>query len=116
MIANLYLLIAAADLRDDLLPYKTESTYFNPVWKDVFLIVGGVAVLGIGLFIWAFMARQRHSGTSSGSSHSGSSRGLFSRRRKKRRHSRSREQWQRKPTLAETGGLPPPRDDESPPL
>ena len=114
MIALLYLLSAATDLRNDLLPTQTESNYINPVWKDVFLIGGGLAVLAIVLFLWAFLSRKPHSVSSSGSSHSSSGRGFFSRRRKKRKHSRNRDQWQRNPTLAETGGLPPPREDDPP--
>lgn len=114
MIAILYLFGAVTDISNDLLPPQTHSNYTNPIWRDVFLIGGGLAILGIILFLWAYLIRKPQTVSSSSSSRSGSHRGLFSRRRKKRRHSRNRTQWQRNPTLAETGGLPPPRDDDPP--
>jgi hypothetical protein len=63
-------------------------------WVDFFVMVGVFAFIAIGALIWAFYFRKKKR-----------------RHRHKHRHHRGRRSIN--PTLAETGGLPPPRTTES---
>jgi hypothetical protein len=68
-------------------------------WVDFFIMVGVFALIALGALIWVFYFRKRGR-----------------KRRHKRRHQRERRAVN--PTLAQTGGLPPPRPpgttDETP--
>ena len=105
-------------------PYEPDpldaqpSRIFGMATKDVLLIVGACVVLGLVLFLWVYLTRKegRRSAGNGGrvihrshgdASHSGQ-------RRRRRRHHRHQEEYRRNPTLQETGGLPPPRPDDSP--
>lgn len=98
------------------------------VFRDVALILVVVGALAALLFLWArvYMARKQgrrssHAARSSGSQHRSSGRRENredeeegeergdGRRRRRRRRRRSREHRPRNPTLAQTGGLPPPK-------
>ena len=64
-----------------------------PQWLN-FLVMAGALLLGtFGVFIWAVMFRKR-------------------RKRKYRKHSERRGESKLNPTLAESGGLPPLREED----
>lgn len=100
----------------------------SPAWsrvpgltQDMLVVLGVGILLLIVLLIWALFLRKRphshsrhHRGTQieeSGESDSNRARHHRRHRRKRRR----REHRMRNPTLAETGGLPPPRSTLQPP-
>jgi len=90
--------------------------------QDLLLVLGVGVLLLIVLLLWArYFRKKRHHHSSS---HHHSSIALqegdtdsseHSRRHRHRRKRRRREHRSRNPTLAETGGLPPPRSEGSPP-
>lgn len=90
---------------------------------DLFLVLGIILVLGLGIVAWLLIvrgpksdispARRVYKGHSSTDEEDEQNEHSSSRRRKKRK-SRRREHRGRNPTLAETGGLPPPRGPEAP--
>lgn len=102
----------------------------GPAWsrvpgltQDMLVVLGVGILLLVVLLIWALFLRRRphshahsrhHRGTQleeSGESDSDHARHHHGHRRKRRR----REHRMRNPTLAETGGLPPPRSEPHPP-
>lgn len=102
----------------------------GPAWsrvpgltQDMLVVLGVGVLLLVVLLVWALFLRKRphshshsrhHRGTEleeSGESDSGHARHHHRHRRKRRR----REHRMRNPTLAETGGLPPPRSEPQPP-
>jgi hypothetical protein len=95
-----------------------------PAWfKDVFLVVGlGLALL-LGLVFWAVYIRKRsHRHLDPRVSYrviddeGEGQEGHGQRRRRHRHRRRRRDHRSRNPSLAETGGLPPPRpEDQMPP-
>jgi hypothetical protein len=105
------LLFIAADLMDEVKPANPEKTII-PGIGDVFLIVAVCAAIGVGVLIWAVFLRgaSRRNRESLRTAPASSS----SRRRK-----RKQRYTNRNPTLAETGGLPPIREEgpgKNPPL
>jgi len=76
---------------DDALPAVGRMT---PVWVDFFIMTGAFALVGIGVLIWIFFFRKP------------------GRRRRKHRH--RHEHRSPNPTLAQSGGLPPVRQEEKP--
>lgn len=113
-----HVLLAAAPMggNDEIMKSLLKSR--PPVLsKQMTVVIVGVVVVSLALFIWAMFIRRRPKEVrgslvlerpSSGKGrHSSSGR----RRRRKRRPSHP-DNWGRNPTLAETGGLPPPRPDE----
>jgi hypothetical protein len=66
----------------------------TPVWVDFFIMTGAFALVGIGVLIWIFFFRKP------------------GRRRRKHRH--RHEHRSPNPTLAQSGGLPPVRQEEKP--
>jgi|ERR1043166_1593082 hypothetical protein len=110
-------IFAATSPVDDLLPGKSQSQYVHPALKDSLILVGLAVVLGLLLLAWAtFIRKRRRPGSSPSRRHTLP--GIFENaarrhsRRKKRRRNRVREHRPRNPTLADTGGLPPPRDGD----
>lgn len=122
LIQQLFLAVAAPDRN----PYEPPPLDFQPsrlgglASKDLWLIVGACAVLGLLLFLWAYLTRRdRFERSSDGSPVIYRSRRDVERaghrhhhRRRRRRH--HEEEYPRNPTLRETGGLPPPRPDDAP--
>jgi hypothetical protein len=126
-----YFLAQPGDGRD-LLPQNVGGGGL-PDPSDSLIILGFIVVLAIVLFCWAYFLRKRpteHQGAhvlvrskrrhasptpgpanASRNDRDASSRGLRVRRRRKRRE----EKLHRNPTLADTGGLPPLRPDDSEP-
>lgn len=89
---------------------------------DIFTVLGAGLVLLVILLIWAKYLRRRshrHSDpriTYRVIEENGAATETGSRRHRRRHKRRRREHRGRNPTLAETGGLPPPRpEDEAPP-
>ena len=85
---------------------------------EVMIIIGCAVAVGLILFIWAFFIRKRPK-AARGSvvverRRKGSSGDDASRQGKRKRRPDHPERWGRNPTLGETGGLPPPRPDETP--
>jgi uncharacterized iron-regulated membrane protein len=76
----------------DVLPATGRMT---SAWVDFFIMVGAFALIAIGALIWVV---------------------YFRRTRRKHRHKRRhrRERRSVNPTLAQTGGLPPPRPPDPP--
>jgi hypothetical protein len=105
-------------------PPEKPSLIFGLTLQDLLLILGAAAVLALILFLSVYLTRKGRRGhslarspkaiyapepTSSGQS---SGRARF---RKKRRRNHA-EQLPRNPTLGQTGGLPPVREDPPDPL
>ena len=63
-----------------------------PQWLNFLAMAVGIIVAAIGALLWVVMFRKKG--------------------KRKRRHHHSREKRQLNPTLAETGGLPPVRENE----
>jgi hypothetical protein len=76
---------------DDALPTVGPLT---PEWVDFFIMAGVFALVAIGALIWAYFFRKR---------------GRNRRHKRRRQHN---EHHRLNPTLAQIGGLPPPRQDE----
>lgn len=106
-------------------PYEPPPLDFQPsrlgglASKELWLVVGACAVLGLLLFLWAYLTRRdRLERARNGSPVIYRSRrdiqraGRRSHRRRRRRH--HEDEYPRNPTLRETGGLPPPRPDDAP--
>ncbi len=69
------------------------SGHLSPGWSQILIVIGAIAAVTVIIFLWAVVFHKR---------------GVKQRRR--RRHSRSKPG--NNPTLAETGGLPPIRDND----
>jgi hypothetical protein len=85
--------------------------------KEILLIIGIAFVLSAALFIWAAFWRKRRRASSRhhGNAHPGgeSLPAEHKRHRRRRRKSSHPDKRPRNPTLAETGGLPPPRPEDA---
>jgi hypothetical protein len=109
---------AAADVQQQL-PAEKPSKLFGLNARDLFLLFGLIAIIALGLYLFAYLTRRKHRRHLSRSGRDmwrserqaqGESRRPRVRIRKKRReHPDFRP---RNPTLEETGGLPPVRPDE----
>jgi uncharacterized membrane protein YbhN (UPF0104 family) len=119
----LWLLAAANNPIEDLTGGKvpTKTPLFGPLLTDIILILGAIVLVTVILLYWAaYIRKPKRNGSSSGSkaySAKVSSRTAEveivetpSGRRKWRR--RRRDHRPRNPTLAETGGLPPPKSNK----
>lgn len=117
---NITFLLAAVDTPEiELLKHGQKNANPQIFGTDITVVLGvamGVAAL---LFFWVFFIRSKpthargslvvtrtdkkgKSGNSSDSS-----------RRRKRRRGDHPDSWSRNPTLSETGGLPPPKSEDS---
>ena len=67
----------------------------SATWVDFFIMAGVFALIAISALIWVFYLRKRG-------------------RKRRHKHRDHRERRTVNPTLAQTGGLPPPRPPESP--
>jgi hypothetical protein len=95
---------------------------FSPAWVDFVIVLGALLVLAILLFFWVLVfhkPRRRHRKRKHHHSHRGQfKKGTDGIREmiRQRRHGHHRHEHQPlNPTLAQTGGLPPLRDEDKPP-
>jgi len=102
----------------DLLPHVSR---FSPGWVDFFIFLGAIAVVAALLFYWAFAIRKRKNRIRKYRHHHHPRPGYREQLKKvaagirQRRGKRHREHRPINPTLAQTGGLPPIREDNKPP-
>ena len=108
---------------------------FSPAWKHSFIVVGAVLLVALAVLFWviAFHKRRAQSGIRyrrhhhrrhRGDRSSGSERGNFQKttagikdiiEQGQQRQHRRHEHRSMNPTLAQTGGLPPVREESKPP-
>jgi hypothetical protein len=67
---------------------------FSPAWVDFFIVFGVVALVALLTFIWAIVFHSNGP------------------RRHKKKHRHRRKHRSLNPTLAQSGGLPPVREEE----
>lgn len=121
MLAHILLFAAAAGeaLPDNLPPQPGPGKLFGLGVRDLVLLVGIAAVLGLVLFLWVYMMRREQR------QHLSRNRTITRaerptrrdesddrRRRLRKRRPDHPDNLPRNPTLGETGGLPPIRPDE----
>jgi hypothetical protein len=117
-LSNFPLLAAAADPTPDLAP-TPAAPVFGAQLRDVLIIVGAAAVLGLALFLYIYVTRRdrrTHSMTGARVIYRAEKRKNGEeepgQRKMRKRRRRAEEFSHRNPTLGETGGLPPLRADE----
>jgi len=117
-------ILAQHDPFENGLPPERPSVIFGLTLQDLLLILGAAAVLAVILFLTGYLTRKGRRGDSLARSPKAMyapeplSSGHSSRRarfRKKRRRDHA-EHLPRNPTLGETGGLPPVREDPPAPF
>ncbi len=95
------------------------STHFDPMWVEIFIVLGAMLLVGLGTFFWAaFIRRPKKRRRKYSGHHKGhgerlktGAEGIMNLVEKRRRSHRHMHR-PRNPTLAETGGLPPRRESE----
>lgn len=117
---NLTFLLAAIDTPDiEMLKQGQKSSNPQIFGTDITVVLAVALGLAAILFFWVFFIRPKPThargslvvsrsdkkGKDSGASSSG--------RRRRRRRGDHPDSWSRNPTLSETGGLPPPRSEDS---
>jgi len=123
MLTRFIILGAADPLDPNIIPEAQAPNLFGLGLREIFLIIGVGVVLGLLLFLWAYLThkRRRHHHTSDQLS-----RPIYraekmtpeqsaKRMKLKKRRRHHPDNLPRNPTLGETGGLPPIRPDEPPP-
>ncbi len=112
-------MLAVVDPFENGMPPEKPSVIFGLTLQDLLLILGAAAVLAVILFLAVYLTRKGRRGDSVARSPKAIyapepiSSGHSSRRarfRKKRRRNHA-DHLPRNPTLGETGGLPPARED-----
>ena len=99
---------------------KPSKSYSRGL-KDILIVVGVALVLSALLFFWAAVWRKRRRAHKSHHHHGdvqpGGDPSIGKHKRHRRRHRKAShpDKRPRNPTLAETGGLPPPRTDDTVP-
>ena len=123
-----WLLFLAAEVPvDDVLKSTKPSASSGALKTETMIIFGAIVAVSAILFIWAFFIRQRPTTSRNGgtvlyrskrveSRDPGERFGSSGRRRRRKRRADHPDNLPRNPTLAEAGGLPPLRPDESDPL
>ena len=116
--------LALQDPFENGMPTEKPSVIFGLTLQDMLLILGAAAVLAVILFLSVYLTRKGRRGDSLARSpkaiyapepaYAGHSHRRASFRKKRRRN--HAEQLPRNPTLGETGGLPPVREDPPAPL
>lgn len=120
MLDGILLLAAqAANELPEALQGKEPSKMFGLSARDLMLLVGIAAIIGILLFLWVYMTRRerrRHLARSSPAigraEHRARGEQREERSRVRKRRKDHPDNLPRNPTLGETGGLPPIRPDE----
>lgn len=107
---------------------------FSPAWKHLFIVLGAILAVALAILFWAIafhkgrnrdgIRHRRHHHRHRQSRSSGGLRGDFQKttagikeiiEARQQRHHRRHEHRPMNPTLAQTGGLPPVREDVKPP-
>ena len=113
---------ATADLQQQL-PVQKPSKLFGLSMRDILLLLGLLAIIAIGLYLFAYLTRRRHRRHLSRSGQDMWRSERRAQREKEKESGRTRVRIRKKrrehpdfrprnPTLGETGGLPPVRPDE----
>jgi hypothetical protein len=95
-------------------PLEQPLKLFGVPVRDLLLIVGALLILALVLYLWIYLARRdrRRHRSRHGNLVLAEAADHHHHHHRRRRRSRS-DALPRNPTLQETGGLPPPREDES---
>ena len=115
-------LLAAADYTEGLPQAQPASRLFGMNLRDVLLLVGAAFILAGILFIWVYLTRRSRRALASANPravvradrHEPDEDGRVKYRKKRRRRAHP-ENLPRRPSLAETGGLPPVREESAEP-
>jgi hypothetical protein len=119
-------------MNDDVMP---AGLPFSPAWKHFFIVMGAVLLVALAVLFWviAFRKRRAHSGIRyrryhhhrhRGGQSSAGERGNFQKttagikdiiEQEQQRQHRRHQHRSMNPTLAQTGGLPPVREESKPP-
>jgi hypothetical protein len=109
----LFAAVQASNIPDVLQPEPPPKIFGLSV-RDLLLLLGVVAIIGLTLFLLVYLNRHRRQSRVARASRiietSSSSAKHDGRRRRRKRRSHS-DTWGRNPTLGQTGGLPPVRSD-----
>ena len=124
MLTRLILFAAqtTADLQQQL-PAQKPSKLFGLSMRDILLLLGLLAIIAIGLYLFAYLTRRKHRRHLSRSGQDMWRSERRAQREKEKESGRTRVRIRKKrrehpdfrprnPTLGETGGLPPVRPDE----
>ena len=115
---TVYSFFAATDYLGSLPQAAPTTKLFGMSLRDILLLAGAAVVLGSILFLWAYFSRRSRRALASANpravvraeSYEPDEDGRI-RYRKKRRRRDHPENLPRNPSLAETGGLPPIREE-----
>jgi ABC-type transport system involved in cytochrome bd biosynthesis fused ATPase/permease subunit len=96
---------------------------FSPAWTDFFILLGTILLVTLAILVWALVFRKggrryqhhHHHHHAGSREESEKSAGGIKELVQRHQHHRRREHRLVNPTLAETGGLPPIRGEETPP-
>ena len=117
--SGIFVFLAQLNALEELAPTKALGKTGGMLARDILLIVGALLVLSLILLFWAKSVthrkrHRRHSARSgTGSSESREPAAATREHRHHRRRRSRRDHRARNPTLEETGGLPPMRDEPS---
>jgi hypothetical protein len=124
MLTRLILFAAqtTADLQQQL-PAQKRSKLFGLSMRDILLLLGLLAIIALGLYLFAYLTRRKHRRHLSRSGQDMWRSERRAQREKEKESGRTRVRIRKKrrehpdfrprnPTLGETGGLPPVRPDE----
>jgi FtsZ-interacting cell division protein ZipA len=117
--SSIFVCLAQLSALEELAPANALGKTGGMLARDIFLIVGALVVLSLILVFWAksVTQRKRHrrhtSRSGSGSSESREPAAVTREHRHHRRRRSRRDHRARNPTLEQTGGLPPMRDEPS---
>ena len=118
--SSIVVLLGQLSALEELAPSKTLGKTGGMLVRDMFLIGGALLVLSLVLVFWARSVtrrrRHRRHASSRPETTSTASRDVASEGREHRHHRRRRQRRDhrgRNPTLEETGGLPPLRNESS---
>ena len=111
-----------ADLQQQL-PAQKPSKLFGLSMRDILLLLGLLAIIALGLYLFAYLTRRKHRRHLSRSGQDMWRSERRAQREKEKESGRTRVRIRKKrrehpdfrprnPTLGETGGLPPVRPDE----
>jgi hypothetical protein len=124
---TLYCYLAQAVTPPDLKEVANAAKWKPFMSRETALMLGVIGAISLAFFIWAFFIRKRRStdphrrviepgATAEDGAPARENRGRHGGHRHRRHHRRSSQKLHRNPTLQETGGLPPLRPEDQPPV